>query len=436
MPRIVVVEDNETFRALMVALLRKQFEVTEFADGDEALAAVKQSLPDIVVTDIQMPRMDGLTLTRRLRQWHTKIALPIILVSSLATVGEIMEGFEAGANDYLVKPFKPTELMAKVLLQLKARASAVPAEPVLPEKPEEVMPAALPETEIVPPPGHAARTARYGFGKYTVVGEYGRGGMGVVYHAIRRDDGADVAIKVLAPRLSKDRTMIARFLRECRILSRLRSEYAVGALDHGYEGGRYFLVMDAIEGRPLDEIIRIAEPRLKQARVAEVFLDVGLALRDLSRCGLVHRDVKPANILCPMEGRARLVDFGLAKYEDEAASLTAEGTILGTAYYMAPEVIQGGDSGIKSDLFSVGASMYEALTGRKPFTGRSRWAVLGKITVGDYPDPHKFRRDLDQDLWHIVRTLLAPNPDRRFGSIGAFVRAMRSWTANNAGPSR
>ena len=449
MTKIVLVEDNEAVRrAARMLLTRKGYEVSEHPDGSSALEEVVASLPDLVISDIQMPRLDGLELTRRIRDRYDKHELPVVLVSVLSEEEDIVAGLEAGANDYLVKPYRNAELLAKVVVLLKEKSvHRQPEDPQLPES----GPAFPPPVEEGPPPpapqadqlgdedttkvrtSEVAATPAYYFDKYLVTGEYGRGGMGTVYKALKRDDEVPVALKILAPRLAGNRTAVARFLREIRALSALQSEHVVRVLDHGYDAGRYFLVMEAVEGDSLDRIV-LRDGPLSEWEAARVFAQVADALQALNDEGLIHRDVKPANIIRrSADGLVKLVDFGLAKYENEASALTETGYALGTSYYVAPEVIEGSRADARSDLFALGVSMFEVLTGRRPFPGVVPYQIFKRIVSGPVPDPREFRPTLPPGLVAIVNKMLERDPQLRYQTGRDVVADLNGWCQSPEG---
>ena len=446
--RIVLVEDNEAVRrAARMLLTRKGYEVSEHPDGSSALVEVLETPPDLVVSDIQMPRLDGLELTRKVRERYDKAQLPVVLVSVLSEEDDIVAGLEAGANDYLVKPYRNAELLAKVVVLLKEKSVHRQAsDPSLPES-GPAFPAQV-EQRGTPPPqddrlgdedttkvrtAEAAPAPAYYFDKYLVTGEYGRGGMGTVYKAVKRDDDVNVALKILAPRLAGNKTAVARFLREIRALSALQSENVVRVLDHGYDAGRYFLVMEAVEGDSLDRIV-LRDGPLSEWEAARVFRQCASALQALADEGLVHRDVKPANIIRrTSDGLVKLVDFGLAKYENEASALTETGYALGTSYYVAPEVIEGAKADARSDLFALGVSMFEVLTGRRPFPGVVPYQIFKRIVSGPVPDPREFRPTLSPGLVEIVDRLLARDPQVRYQSGGAAAHEIDRWCTSPEG---
>jgi serine/threonine protein kinase len=199
-------------------------------------------------------------------------------------------------------------------------------------------------------------------GRYRVERELGRGGMATVYLARDEELRRPVALKVLAEHLADDETFRARFVREARLAGRLSHPNVVQVYDAGETDGHPFIVMEYVAGKTLAEC-----GRLVPDRVAELGAQACAGLQHAHDAGLVHRDVKPGNLLLRDDGVLKIVDFGIARAA-EATRHTQVGTLLGTAAYLAPEQIAGEDATRASDVYSVGAVLYELLTGRPPFT--------------------------------------------------------------------
>ena len=217
-------------------------------------------------------------------------------------------------------------------------------------------------------------------GRYRVERSLGQGGMATVYLA--RDDELDrpVALKLLADNLAGDPTFRDRFEREARLAGRLSHPNVVRVFDVGESDGRPFIVMEYVEGDALaDELARHGP--LTPERVVELALQVCAGLQAAHASGLVHRDVKPRNLLLRPDGVLKIADFGIARAA-ESTRLTEVGTILGTAAYLAPEVAQGHEATAASDLYSVGAVLYELLAGHPPYTANSLVELIGKQQAG------------------------------------------------------
>ena len=209
--------------------------------------------------------------------------------------------------------------------------------------------------------------------QYRLVRELGRGGMGAVYEGIDTRDDSRVAVKLLHPWLAaEDGSFRDRFEREAHIAALLRSPYSVRLQDFGVADGSYYLVMEFVEGSTVGKELE-AGP-LPPARALRVAIDVARALEEASARGVVHRDIKPDNILLTPEGRVKVTDFGIARQEG-SAGLTAAGSFVGTAAYAAPEQAVG-DADHRTDIYALGATLFCMLSGHPPFRGTSVWDVI------------------------------------------------------------
>lgn len=254
--------------------------------------------------------------------------------------------------------------------------------------------------------------------RYELHRKLARGGMADVYLA--RDLLLDrpVAVKVLFPDYARDTTFVERFRREAKAAANLNHPNVVAVYDWGEQYGTYFIVMEYVEGRPLSEIIR-AEGPLHPVRAAEITADVASALAFAHRNGVVHRDIKPGNILVTSSGQVKVADFGIAQAfaaDATQANLTQAGAVMGTATYFSPEQAQGKPVDPRSDLYSLGCVLYEMLITRPPFSGDSPLAIAYKH-VQEQPQP---LRQVDPGvpvaLEAIDLRLLAKDPAQRYPS--------------------
>jgi Tol biopolymer transport system component len=265
-------------------------------------------------------------------------------------------------------------------------------------------------------------------GAYEITGQLGAGGMGEVYRARDTRLDRDVAIKVLPPDLAADPQFRARFNREARTISQLQHPHICTLHDIGDADGTAFLVMELLQGETLAE--RLKKGTLPLDEALQIAIDVADGLSAAHKQGIVHRDLKPANIMLTRTG-AKLLDFGLAKHRDEhaslsatvsaaatdAASLTAVGTILGTLPYMAPEQIEGLDVDARTDIFALGAVLYEMITGRRAFQGKSQPSLIAAILSTDPPAPSHVLAGISPNLDHVVTRCLAKDPANRWQSV-------------------
>jgi beta-lactam-binding protein with PASTA domain/tRNA A-37 threonylcarbamoyl transferase component Bud32 len=253
--------------------------------------------------------------------------------------------------------------------------------------------------------------------RYELHRKLARGGMSDVYLA--RDQVLDrpVAVKVLFPEYAKDPTFVERFRREAQAAAKLNHPNVVAVYDWGEELGTYFIAMEYVEGRSLSEIIR-AEGPLPPRRVAEITADVASALGFAHRNGVVHRDVKPGNVIVETSGQVKVADFGIAQAlaGNEQAQLTRAGAVMGTATYFSPEQAQGKQVDQRSDLYSLGCVMYEMLATRPPFQGESPVAIAYKHVQEQPPRLSALGVQVPAPLDAIVMKSLAKEASGRYQS--------------------
>jgi serine/threonine-protein kinase len=261
-------------------------------------------------------------------------------------------------------------------------------------------------------------------GPYRVEEVLGEGGMGVVYRAVREPSGEIVALKVLHEELSRSDAFRRRFAREARAAAAVGHRHLVPVVDAGEAGGRTYLAVAYVEGRTLAARLA-AEGPLPLQDVVRVALEVGEAIDAVHRAGLVHRDVKPSNVMLDLEGRALLTDFGLARGEGYSI-VTRPGEVMGTLDYVAPEVVLGGDATPASDVYALGCLVYECVTGEPPFAGRSLVRLARAHVEEEPPDPGERRPGLPAGLSFAILRALAKDPRDRPGTGRAYGQLVRA----------
>lgn len=273
----------------------------------------------------------------------------------------------------------------------------------------------------VPPTGSGLAPGD-AFGPYRLEALIGEGGMGRVFRARRESDGEVVALKVMREALSGDPEHAHRFLREARAASAIEHVHLVRVVDAGEVAGQRYLAMSCVDGSSLAD--RLREGGALPIREAVAIVDeVASALDAVHAAGLVHRDVKPSNVLLDRDAGALLTDFGLAKHRDYSA-LTRPGQLLGTLDYLAPEVLRGAAPSAQSDLYALGCLAFECLAGRPPFAGGSMLA-LGMAHLETTPDdPVAGRPDAPAELGAAVVRALEKEPAMRPPSAGAYGRLL------------
>lgn len=263
---------------------------------------------------------------------------------------------------------------------------------------------------------------------YDVTRIVGSGAMGVVYEASHRALQRRVALKILPPGLAAREATIQRFLREAEIVAKIHHENIVPIYDVGSRAGLHFIAMRFVPGVSLDRAVNAAP--LSPREVAEIGVSVARALGFAHKHGIVHRDVKPANILREPDGRVSLTDFGLARVEG-TGTMTESGALVGTPNYMSPEQIQGSRDSVdgRSDLYSLGVTLYELLTGRPPFMEETTAGTLRSILDKPAPKIRKFRPDCPLALETILLKAMRKDPLARYPNASAFAEDLERYLA-------
>ncbi|MBI4612759.1 MAG: serine/threonine protein kinase [Planctomycetes bacterium] len=270
--------------------------------------------------------------------------------------------------------------------------------------------------------------ARQEFGRYRILGELGAGGMGKVYLALDPTLGRRVALKVMLGALDDPRTK-ERFLREARAIARLQHPGIVAIHDVGEEDGEPYFTMDYVEGRDLAQLANLGLPVERGARI---LAQAARAVEAAHQAGVIHRDLKPSNVLVDRDGKARVLDFGLARVVDESLSaLSRSGTLIGTPAYMAPEQINPacGDIDARTDVWALGAILYEIAVGQRPFQGGNEAALFYRIMTTDPVRPRSVVPTLPRDLETIALKALERKKDARYPSAAAFAEDLERHLA-------
>ena len=252
-------------------------------------------------------------------------------------------------------------------------------------------------------------------GNCRMIDKLGQGGMGAVYRAKHETLGREVAIKLLPPELSQNREYVARFLREARAAANLHHAHVVQVYDAGEQSGRHYITMEFVEGASLAGLLK-QQGRLSEAHALSLLAQAAHGLAAAHALGLVHRDVKPENMLLDKKGVLKLADFGLVTAVQRDENLTQDGAMLGTPSYMSPEQCDGQPADARSDIYSLGASFYRLMTGNAPFTASTPLAIMFKHKHEQVPDPRTMNPQLSETAAHLLLRMMAKDPQQRFQS--------------------
>ena len=259
--------------------------------------------------------------------------------------------------------------------------------------------------------------------RYEIQQVLGEGGMAKVFLGTDRVLSRTVAVKVLAPQYAEDQQFVARFRREAQAAAALNHPNIVSVFDTGSNGNVHYIVMEYVEGKTLQETLR-EESRLTPERSIEIGEAVARALSAAHAKGLVHRDIKPGNIMITREGQVKVMDFGIAR-ATTSDTVTQTAAVLGTAAYLSPEQAQGETVDHRSDIYSLGVVLYEMLTGRQPFTGESPVSIAYRHVTEDPVPPSRLNPDVPDALDAIVMKAMAKSPDDRYQTAQELIDDLR-----------
>jgi CheY-like chemotaxis protein len=414
-PTVLLVDDEPTVRTAIARILRADgCTVVEAPDGEAAAELIAARPFDLVLSDIDMPRLGGVALLKRLRE--RLIATPVVLMTGAPTIDSAVKAVELGAFKYLMKPVEPEALLDAVEQATRSPGRGVDSSQQLPPSGARY-------------PASPARLAPDGMlaERYRLVRLLGEGGMGQVWEAVQLSTGRAVAVKLLHSSINGTARseMRQRMLREARVASAVEHPNVVDVFDMFELGdGTPVLVMALLRGHTLGQLLANGKV-LSLADAADLLLPVVSAVGTAHANGVVHRDLKPDNIFLAEEGgrtTVKVLDFGIAKLVSNdaqaGAGLTAAGTVVGTPGYMAPEQAMGErDVDHRADVWSLGAILYEVLSGVRPVQAASVGQTIRKLFTEAIVPLAERAPDLSPAVARLVDRMLARERDRRPGDL-------------------
>ena len=394
--KVLVADDDPVWRGLLDRnICRWGYEVVTAENGREAWDILQQKQPPrVAILDWQMPELDGVEICRRVRR---SLSLPFvytIILTSRDTREDMVVGLESGADDFLVKPVD----MAILRSRLTAAVRIVRA---------------------VPPPRQIPG--------YQLLGRLGAGAMATVYKARQLSLDRVVAVKILPKKFRESPEFVERFYAEGRAAAKLNHPNIVAALDVGRHGDTHYFVMEYVEGHTVYEHL-VKEGPYSEAEALATGIQIANALDHAHQAGLIHRDVKPKNILITREGIAKLADMGLARAVSDREAAEAEaGKACGTPYYISPEQIRGEvNIDYRADIYNLGATLYHMVAGRVPFTGPDLSAILLKHLDEPLLPPDHINPELTNGICEIIELCMAKDPAKRYAATGDLIEDLQA----------
>ncbi|RME01337.1 MAG: response regulator [Deltaproteobacteria bacterium] len=410
--RLLLVEDSvEMRRSLCRMLVSAGYEVVEADNGAQALSKIESDPPDLIVTDIQMPEMDGWELAWRLKRSQRTAKIPFIFLTCRGEADDRIRGLESGADDYIAKPFQFEELEIRIQNILKRTGSQgnLPAHATPPEISD------LPAGTLIA-------------NRYEVEAKLGEGGMAVVYRVRDLELFEEtLAIKILhldTRRAQRMEEAVNRFKREIMLARQILHPNVIRIFDYGNFENHPFISMEYIEGESLRDLLaREGTLPLQEAlRMTKAICDALGAVHDI---GVIHRDVKPQNILISKGGVLKLVDFGISKLIDSATLDITKGRVgLGTPNYMAPEQVLHRPIDARTDIYALGVTLFKMITGRYPFEEQELF-LKGTLMAPPLP-PSFYNPAFEADVDRLVLQALEQQKERRYPNVSAFKEAIET----------
>ena len=261
---------------------------------------------------------------------------------------------------------------------------------------------------------------------YEIKSLIGEGGMGNVYLAEDKSINKKAAVKAILPHLAKNQHIRDRFMNELKTMSRLQHENIVNLFDYVVNDDGLYLIMEHVDGVPLDDYLENLGRPLEEDLAIEITKQIVSACNHAHSKGIVHRDIKPGNIMITKDGVVKILDFGIAKIiNEEVNKLTKTGLQIGTVYYMAPEQVQGKDVSFQTDIYSIGVTLYQLITGEKPYSDlTNEYQIYEKIVKEDLPDPSSLRPELSIYIGKVISKATRKSPSDRFKNCDEFLKVL------------
>ena len=404
--KVLIADDSATWRRLLEGNLRNWgFEPVVAEDGAQAWQILqRKDAPRLVILDWQMPELDGIDVCRNIKYSEGRPFTYVLMLTGRNSQEDIVEGLDAGADDYLTKPVQVPILRSR-LMAAKRIVEVVPPQ----------------EWSVPRVPG------------YDVKQVLGKGAFATVWEAVQESTGRTVALKVIRVDLAT-KEVFGRFSREVQMMQKMDHPNIARVYDSRVDRELGYCAMELVDGFTLERYTLEQEP--KPGRILLLMAQICDALEYAHQQGVVHRDLTPSNIMLTRDIQPKLVDFGLGKWmfhpdADEETGHTLDGYVIGSPMFMAPEQARGENEKLdgRADIYALGIIVYMLLVRRHPHdvNEQSRWETIRAVADGQVRQPSEVRRDFNRDLEHIIMKALADKPEKRHQSAAEFGSQLRRF---------
>jgi serine/threonine protein kinase/CheY-like chemotaxis protein len=421
--KILVVEDDVEIRKNLERMLRMEnFDVLIAENGAVAIPLARKHLPALIVSDVMMPVLDGFGFLEQLRADPLIAGIPVIFLTALADRVDMRRAMNLGADDYLTKPFSQEDLLAAINARIKRHGQSDSSSGSFALEANASFAASAAGGDTLKLRDLAA-PAPVSIKGYRMLRKIGSGGMSEVFLAVREADGLELVLKVLDTGINQDAALLHRFIQEYSLLSQINHPNVVKIYEQGFTDEHVYLAMEYF---PVGDIKRRMAGGFRENEALGVVVQVARALVEIHALGIVHRDVKPDNLMLRADGSIALVDFGIAKHCDIDFGHTLHGEIVGTPSYLSPEQAMGRAVSDATDIYSLGVIFFEMLTGARPYTADKLEALIAQHLFSPAPRLEE-RFAAYQELLDLM---MAKEPSQRFESARAVVDFISSrWPA-------
>jgi serine/threonine protein kinase/CheY-like chemotaxis protein len=421
---ILVVDDDKDFQNLIVSALQDEgFRTVSASNGREALDMIQTDKPLFMILDLLMPEMTGEELCKIIKENPLLRDIIVFVLSASDDIETKVACLEIGANEFLVKPVHPREIAVRIKRFMRMIDEFRNAPPVVSAVPAVDRPIFVPTTldkdkshgtidvGLTSQDSFARIKAKYGI--YKIETLIGSGGMGYVFKAFDEPLDRFVAIKILSKRLSGSPQFIERFRREAKLLASIDHPGIAHIFSFGEEEGECYFAMQWCPGGSLADLIR-KKGRIELLPSLDIILQCAQALEAASKKGIVHRDIKPNNLLFDENQHIQIVDFGLASGEQISSRVTQVQEFLGTPSFMAPEQAQSAAVDHRADIYALGITMYFMMYGTHPFEASSAIEMVIKHASEPFPPHNDLGGRIPSAAYEIIQKMTQKNPADRY----------------------